>query len=56
MLRLENGWEVWIGVYDPTLIEGLAGDLADGESFTHPDGSTVTRHGDEALWTGPPTR
>lgn len=43
----EGEW--WITDYRLGLIDGLAGDLADGETFTSHDGVTWTRYGDEML-------
>lgn len=45
--------EWWITSYGRLLIDGLAGDLADGETFTSHDGTTWTRHGAEMLVTSP---
>jgi hypothetical protein len=35
-------------------IDGLAGALADGQTFTCHDGCTVTRRGEEEIWFTPP--
>jgi len=53
---LDNGAEVAVMAYDAILIDGLEGELADGETFTLHDGCTVTRQGDEAVWVARPTR
>jgi hypothetical protein len=37
-------------------IEGFAGELEDGQTFTCSDGGTVTRHGAEEIWFSPPPR
>lgn len=50
-IALDNGCTVFVCGYIG--VDGLAGDLADGASFTTADGCTVTRFGDEALWTTP---
>jgi hypothetical protein len=51
--QLDDGGTVSVLQYDRMLIDGLAGDLADGATFTTHDGCTVTRRGDEAIWMTP---
>ena len=51
-LDLDDGGTVFVCAYIG--VDGLAGDLADGETFAMPDGCTVTRRGEEAIWTTPP--
>jgi hypothetical protein len=54
LIRYPDGSEAWFTHYDRILIEGLAGDLADGETFTSPDGCTSARYGDKmAVWWTP---
>ena len=48
VISYPNGGEDWFTDYRPELIDGLAGGLADGETFTSPCGGTRwQRHGDE---------
>jgi hypothetical protein len=49
LIHFPNGGEWWFTDYRPELIDGLAGGLADGETFTSRDGSTWTRYGEEML-------
>jgi hypothetical protein len=51
-LVLANVTTVSVDRYDG-LIDGLDGELADGATFVTQDGCTVTRHGDEVVWTEP---
>jgi hypothetical protein len=49
-----DGAEWWFTGYRPELIDGLAGDIADGATFTPEDeGCTWTRYGDEMLSAAP---
>lgn len=51
-LVLADGGTVFVCGYIG--VDGLAGDLAEGTTFTTHDGCTVTRRGHEAVWTTPP--
>jgi hypothetical protein len=53
-LALDDGGTISVQGYG--MIDGLAGELAEGATFTTHDGCTVTRRGDEAIWTTPPGR
>jgi hypothetical protein len=54
LITFTNGGEWWLTDYRPELVEGLVGDLADGETFTSSDdGTTWTRYGDETLVRSP---
>jgi len=48
---LDDGGTVSVQGY--SMIDGLAGELADGATFTTHDGCAVTRRGAEAIWTTP---
>jgi hypothetical protein len=52
MIYFLGGGEWWITHYDG-MIDGLDGDLADGETFTATDGSACSRFGDEMVVTSP---
>jgi hypothetical protein len=54
MITLDEGSSIDVRDYNPLHIDGLDGELGDGETFTLPDGCTVQRRGDEAIWTEPP--
>lgn len=49
LITFPNGGELWLTDYRAELIDGLAGGLADGQTFTSPDGTTWTRYDDELL-------
>jgi hypothetical protein len=55
-ITLEDGSSVDVRGYDRTVIDGLDGDLEDGATFRFPDGCTVTRQGEEAVWSEPAQR
>ncbi len=46
----------WITGYDRLTVDGLADDLADGETFTNEGGITWTRYGTEMLVVTPGSR
>ena len=48
-VQLDAGGELWVAAYNGTLIDGLAGELEDGESFRSHEGCTYTRYGDEMV-------
>jgi len=54
VITLAEGGEWWVTDYRGELIDGLPGDLANGETFTASDGAAWTRHGDEVLVITPP--
>jgi len=49
LITFADGGEWWVTDYRCQLIDGLAGDVVDGETFTAHDGVTWTRYGDEVL-------
>ena len=49
LVRYPDDGELWVTAYVGMLVDGLAGGLADGESFRARDGSTYTRHGAELV-------
>ena len=55
-IALNDGSSVDVRGYDRMLVDGLDGDLEDKATFGFPDGCTVARRGEEAVWTEPPRR
>jgi hypothetical protein len=56
LINLADGGEWWVTDYRGELIDGLRGDLANGETFTAFDGVAWTRYGDEMLVVTPGQR
>ncbi len=52
---LDTGAEIAVYDYDASVIDGLAGELADGATFECVDGCSVTRRGGQAIWYTPPS-
>ena len=49
VITMADGGEWWITRYRREMIDDLAHDLRDGETFTAHDGATWARYGDEML-------
>jgi hypothetical protein len=49
-VQWNDGSELAVRGYDPSMIDGKADGLEHGETFTFPDGGTVTRLGDKTVW------